>query len=262
MVLKNKNTKSYFQNGILWVGIISFMLCIGQTVLPSSSENSMPINADQGTRILTLKVSSIFPQDGAVLTNFPANFEIKVTRGGFPEQDARVQFWMIGGPHDPGAHNAFLTFTDSSGFAHLTLRNKNTLDPGLYIWHADAMKPGFRAGTSDTISFVIPPTVNKGISTTNGGTVSTDQKEYSVGKGNGESIVIHGSVNNYWLGQPIILKITSPDGKIVQLVTYGTYLGEFQTVYKLGQDSKLGPYTMTVYHNFVLSSTGSFYVVK
>ena len=210
---------------------------------------------------MTLKVSSISPQDGAVLTYFPANLEIKVTRGGFPVQGARVQFWMMGGLHDAEMHNAFLTMTDSSGYAHLTLLNQNTLDQGPYIWYADAIQPGFRSGSSKVISFTNPFTSTNGISTS-GGTVSTDQNEYSLVLGNGASVVIYGNINNYHLGQPIILKIRSPSGKTVQIVEYGSYLGAFQSIYKLGQNSELGPYTVTVYHNYVVSSTSKFHVVK
>jgi len=215
----------------------------------------------EGVTSMTLKVSLIFPQDGAVLTNFPANLEIKVTRGDMPVQGARVQFWMMGGLHDAEMHNAFLTVTDSSGYAHLTLLNQNTLDQGPYTWYADAIKPGFRGGASKVIVFINPFGNTNGISTS-GGTVSTDQNEYSIVPGNGASIVIHGNVNNYHLGQPIILKIKSPSGKTAQIVEYGTYLGAFQSVYKLGQNSELGRYSVTVSHNYSTSSTNEFHIVK
>jgi hypothetical protein len=223
---------------------------------PSSTITSNP----EWVTSMTLKVSTIYPEEGSVLTNFPANLEIKVTRGDFPVQGARVQFWMMGGSHDAGIHNAFLTTTDSSGHARLTLLNQNILDQGPYNWYADAIMPGFRAGASKVMTFFIPGTSTKGISTS-GGIVSTDQNKYSL-SGNGASVVIHGNVNNYHLGQPIILKIKSPSGKTVQIVEYGTYLGAFQSLYKLGQHSEPGPYTVTVHHNYAASSTSKFYVAK
>lgn len=265
MASKNENAKSHFQKKFLPAGIISLILflCLCQPVLPISHESTnstMTSNLDQVTS-MTLKVSSTFPQDGAVLTNFPANLEIKVTRGGFPVQGDRVQFWMMGGSHDAEMHNAFLTTTDSAGYARLTLLNQNTLDPGPYIWYADAMQPGFRAGASKVISFTNPFASSNGISAS-GGTVSTDQKKYFIAPDNGASVVIYGNVNNYHLGQPIILKIKAPSGKTVQMVEYGSYLGAFQGVYNLGQNSELGPYMMTVFHNYVVSSTSKFDVVK
>lgn len=210
---------------------------------------------------MTLKVCTTSPQEGAVLTNFPANLEVKVTRGGLPVQGVRVQFWMMGGSHDAEMHNAFLTMTDSSGNARLTLLNQNTLEPGTYIWYADAIVPGFKAGASKPISFIISSTNIKGISTY-GGKVSTDKNEYSISSSDVANVVIHGNVNGYHVGQPIILKIESPSGKTVQIVEYGTYLGTFQSVYKLGQDPKLGAYTVTVYYNYAVSSTSNFHVVK
>jgi len=237
-------------------------MCLCQPVLSSSgltqSTNSIMVSNPGSVTSLTLKVSSISPQDGTVLTNFPANLEIKVTRGSFPEPGARVQFWMMGGTHDAAMHNAFLTMTDSSGYAHLTLLNKNTLDPGSYVWYATATKPGFRGAASDTISFIIP-TDTKG-TLASAGTITTDKIEYSV-SGNG-NVVIHGTVNNYHMGQPIILKIKLPSGKTAQLVEYGTFLGAFQSVYKLGKNSELGSYTVTVYHSYVESSSSKFHTVK
>jgi hypothetical protein len=209
---------------------------------------------------LVLKVSSIYPPDGAVLTNFPVDLKIKVTRDGLSVQGARVQFWMMGGSHDMGMHNAFLTTSDSSGYANLILLNQNTLDQGPFMWYADASQPGFRGGASKVISFTNPFASMTGLSTS-GGTVSTDQNEYSL-SGNGESVIIHGNVNNYHSGQPIILKIKPPSGRTVQIVEYGTYLGAFQSVYVLGQYSELGTYTMTVYHNYVVSSISEFHVVR
>lgn len=210
---------------------------------------------------MTLKVSTIYPQDGTILKNFPVNLEVQVTRGNIPVQGARVQFWMMGGSHDTGMHNAFLTTTDSSGYARLTLLNQNTLDPGPYIWYADATQPGFKGGASRVISFTNPFASITGIPTS-GGIVSTDQNEYSPGSGNGATVVIHGNVNNYHSGQPIILKIKSPSGKTFQLVEYGSYLGVFQSVYKLGQNSELGKYSVTVTLNYFVSTTCEFHVVK
>jgi len=221
-----------------------------------SSSFTVPVWAES----LILKVSSISPPDGAVLTNFPVDLKIKVTRDGLSVQGARVQFWMMGGSHDMGMHNAFLTTSDSSGYANLILLNQNTLDQGPFMWYADASQPGFRGGASKVISFTNPFASMTGLSTS-GGTVSTDQNEYSL-SGNGESVIIHGNVNNYHSGQPIILKIKPPSGRTVQIVEYGTYLGAFQSVYVLGQYSELGTYTMTVYHNYVVSSTAEFHVLR
>lgn len=228
-------------------------------VLATSSSQSFAQSAGQPTS-MTLKVSAISPQDGVTLTHFPANLEVKVTRGGFPVEGARVQFWMQGGSHDSEMHNAFLTKSDSSGLAHLTLQNPNTLDEGQFIWYADAALPGFRGGASQVISFYNSFSSNK--ASILGGTVSTEQKEYSLGQDNGGIVAIFGNVNNYHLGEPIIIKITTSDGKTVQLYANGTYLGAFQTSYKLGQNSKLGTYTVTVYHKYVVSSTSTFHVVK
>jgi hypothetical protein len=266
VVLKNNNIKSYFQR-CLRAEIISlmFFLCLCQPALPSSYElvstDSTITSNPSGVTSVTLKVSVISPQDGAILKNFPANLEVKVTRGDIPVQGARVQFWMMGGSHDMEMHNAFLTTTDSSGYARLTLLNQNTLDSDQYIWYADATQPGFRGGASKVISFTNPFTSTNGIPTS-GGTVSTDQNEYSLGQGNGAAVLIHGNVNNYHSGQPIILKIKSPSGKTVQIVAYGSYLGAFQSVYKLGQNSELGQYSVTVAHNYFVSTTCGFHVMK
>jgi len=241
-------------------------LCLCQPVLPSSHESTSSTDSTITTNpgwvtSMTLKVSMISPQDGATLTNFPVNLEIQVTRGNIPVQGVRVQFWMMGGSHDTGIHNAFLTTTDSSGYARLTLLNQNTLDQGRYTWYADATQPGFKGGASKVISFTNPFGSTNGIPTS-GGTVSTDQNEYSLGIGNGATIAIHGNVNNYHSGQPIILKIKSPSGKTVQIVGYGSYLGAFQIVYKLGQNSELGRYSVTVTHNYFVSTTCEFHVIK
>ena len=267
MVSTSKST-NYFQKSSLSAVVISVMLCIClcQSAFPlsyesTSSTNSIATPSPGQVTSMTLKVSSIYPPEGSVLTNFPANLEVKVTRGGFPVQGARVQFWMMGGSHDAEMHNAILTMTDSSGTAHLTLLNQNTLEPSTYIWYADATKPGFRGGASKVISFIVPFAGAKG-APTSGGTVSTDKNVYSLVSGNGANVVIHGNVNMYHLGDPIILKIKSPSGKTVQLVEYGTYLGAFQSVYTLGPNSKLGTYTVTVYYDYSLSSTSKFDLIK
>jgi hypothetical protein len=225
----------------------------------SSVESTMTSNPGQVTS-MTLNVSTIYPQDKAVLTNFPVNLEIKVTLAGVPVPGARVQFWMMGGSHDAEMHNAFLTKTDSLGYARLTLLNQNTLDEGQYIWYADAIKPGFKGGASEVTSFTNPFSNANGF-LISGGTVSTNQNEYSM-LDNGTNVMIHGNVNNYHVGQPIILKVKSPNGKTIQIVVYGTYLGAFQSVYKLGQKSELGLYSVYVYHNYFLSTTSVFHVVK
>lgn len=264
---KNKNVKSYLQKRLL-SKLVSFLLCLClcQSAFAISSESTAThtsMSSDgKAASPLTLQVSSISPQDGAILTSFPTNLEIKVTRGDLPVQGATVQFWMEGGSVDAFMHNAGITLTDSSGYAHLALLNQNTLDPGRYIWYASALKAGFKGGSSKVISFVIPLTENNGTLTNSGATFGTDQLEYSVGSGNGVSVVIYGNVNNYHLGEPIIIKITSPSGKVIQLVAYGTYLGAFQTVYKLGQDSELGRYTLSLYHDQWISFTSIFYVIK
>ena len=237
-------------------------MCIFQLAVPLSYESTSTdsITNSGGSTSVTLKVSSIHPQDKAVLTNFPAHLEIKVTRGGYPVQGARVQFWMMGGSHDAEMHNVFSTITDSSGYACLTLLSQNTLDQGSYIWYADATMSGFRGGASPVISFINPFGSTNGIPTS-GGTVSTNQNEYfrSV---SGTSVLIHGNVNNYHLGEPIILKIKSPSGKTFQIMAYGSHLGAFQSTYKLGQNSELGKYSVTVTHNYFVSSTCEFHVVK
>ena len=268
MISKSKNTKPHFQKNLLSAGMVSLVLCMcfWQQALPPSYESKSSTDCTMTSKpgwvtSMTLKVCTISPQEGDVLTNFPTDLEVKVTRGGLPVQGVRVQFWMMGGSHDAEMHNAFLTMTDSSGNARLHLLNQNTLEPSRYMWYADAIMPGFKAGASKPISFVIPSSSTKGVSTY-GGKISTDKNEYSVLSGDGTKVVIHGNVNGYHLGEPIILKIESPSGKIVQMVQYGTYLGAFQNVYKLGQDSKLGSYTVTVYYNYVVSSSTNFHVVK
>ena len=225
--------------------------------LTAFSSQSFAQSTGQPTSV-TLKVSAISPQDGATLTHFPAKLEVKVTRGGFPVEGARVQFWMQGGTHDTKMHNAYLTRSDSSGLAYLTLQNPNTLDEGRFIWYADATLPSFRGGASKVISFYNSFSANK--ASISGGTVSTNQKEYSLG--NEVTISISGNVNNYHLGEAVIIEITPPAGKIDKLYPVVTYLGAFQTSYKLGQNSKLGSYTVTLYHNNVVSSTSTFHVVK
>ncbi|MDE1769434.1 MAG: hypothetical protein KGI28_02620 [Thaumarchaeota archaeon] len=230
---------------------------IASIILTTSSFQFFAQSAGQPTSV-TLKVSVISPQDGVTLTHFPTKLEVKVTRGGFPIEGARVQFWMQGGSHDADMHNAFLTKSDSSGLAYLTLQNPNTLDEGQFIWYADAILPGFRGGASQVISFYNSFSSNK--ASISGGNVSTDQKEYSLG--NGVDISISGNVNNYHLGEPVIIKITSPSGKIDGLYPVVSYLGAFQTPYNLGQNSKLGIYNVIVYHKYTVSSTSTFHVVK
>ena len=265
MVSKNNNTKSYFQKKFPSI-IISFILCacIFQLAFPSSYESASTdstITANpRGATSVTLKVSVVSPQDKAELSNFPAHLEVMVTRGGYPVQGARVQFWMMGGSHDVQMHNVFSTMTDSSGHARLTLLSQNTLDQGPYTWYADATMPGFRGGASTVISFTNPFGNTKGVLTSDG-TVSTNQNVYSRSV-NEVSVVIQGNVNNYHWGEPIILKIKSPSGKTFQIVEYGTYLGSFQSVYKLGQNSELGRYSVTVTHNYFSSTTSEFRVVK
>ncbi len=207
----------------------------------------------------TLKVTSIFPPDGYALRHFPANLTIQVTRGGIPEEGARVQFWMLGGSHDSNMHNAFLTVTDSSGYAYLRLLNQNILESGPYMWYASAIKPGFRGAASDVMIFYNSLSDDKKI-TSLGGVSSTDKKQYFIGQDS--DVKIYGNASHYHLGEPIIIKITEPSGKTVTLVEYGTYLGAFQTIYKLGPNSKSGSYAVTVYHFHVVSSTCSFYVIK
>jgi hypothetical protein len=265
MISKNRNTNSYFQKfPSTRIILIILCLCICQLAFPlshelASTDSTKIVNPGMATSV-TLKVSSISPQDKSVLTNFPAHLEVKVTRGGYPVQGARVQFWMMGGSHDAEMHNVFSTITDSSGHARLTLLGQNTLDQGPYIWYADATMPGFRGGASTVISFTNPFANTKGV-LTSGGTISTNQNVYSRSV-NGASVVIHGNVNNYHWGEPIILKIKSPSGKTFQIVEYGTYLGSFQSVYKLGQNSELGQYSVTVTHNYFASTTSEFHVVK
>ena len=221
--------------------------------VPALSENIIRNNP-----ILTLQVTTIFPQNGMILTNFPASLKVQVTRGGYPEQGATVQFWMQGGSRDAAMHNAFLTMTDSSGFAYLTLLNQNTLDPGYYNWHAGAIKAGFKGGSTSGSYFIIPSDHNKNFPS--GGTVSTDQKKYYIGLGNNVDVKISGNVNGYGLGSPIILKIISPS-KITKLVAYGTYLGAFQITYKLGNNSEVGAYKVTAFYKYGEFST-DFNVVK
>lgn len=267
MISKNNNRRRDFQKRFPVIGIISFMLfmSIFQPVLPSSYEStsSMDSITKSSPRVVssvTLKVSITSPQDKTVLTNFPAYLEVEVTRGGYPVQGARVQFWMMGGSHDTEMHNVFSTMTDSSGHARLTLLSQNTLDQGPYIWYADAIMPGFRGGASTVISFINPFSNTKGVLVPSS-TVTTDQNVYSRSV-NGVSVAIHGNVNNYHWGEPIILKIKSPSGKTYQIVEYGTYLGAFQSIYKLGPNSELGLYSLTASHNYFVYSTSEFQVTK
>lgn len=223
-----------------------------QYVTPPTPAVTTPSrNVMQNNAILTLQVIPIFPQDGAVLTNFPASIQIQVTRGGYPVQGATVQFWF-------GENNAGLTVTDSSGFAHLTLLNQNTLNPGYYSWHATAIKTGFKGGSTSSRTFIISSGNSMGLPS--GGTVSTDQKEYSVESGNNLSIKISGNVNGYHIGDAIILKVISPNGKATQIVARGTYLGAFQTAYTLASNS--GIYTVTAFYKYNVFATCTFNIVK
>ncbi|MDE1829197.1 MAG: hypothetical protein KGI25_02625, partial [Thaumarchaeota archaeon] len=202
------NTKSYSQRFLLPV-IVVFAVCLFlcHPAFAHLSESTISISSandqNQSTGILTLQASLISPRNGDVLVNFPANLEVKVTRGGVPVEGARVQFWMEGGSTDAAMHNAGLTMTNSSGYANLVLQNQNTLDPGQYIWYATATKKGFKGGSSQTFFFVIPSNLNN--VSNSFGTVSTDKKEYSIVEGNVTSVIIFGNVNNYHLGQPISL---------------------------------------------------------
>ena len=232
------------------------MTCIilaGTLIFPADALTLPSRNFIQDNPILTLQVIPIFPQDGAVLTNFPASIQIQVTRGGHPVQGATVQFWF-------GEHNAGLSVTDSSGFAQLTLLNQNTLVPGYYSWHATAIKTGFKGGSTSSRTFVISSGNSLGLPS--GGTVSTDLKEYSINPGNNLSIKISGNVNGYHIGDAIILKIISPNGKLTQLVARGTYLGAFQTGYTLTDKSEAGFYTVIAFYKYNVFATSTFNVVK
>ena len=211
--------------------------------------------------VLTLQVSPVAPGDGETLTSFPSFLEIKVTRGGLPVSGARVQFWMEGGTADAAMHNAGLAMTDSSGSASIMLLDQNTLDQGHYIWYASASKPGLRGASSPIRSFVIVFNVGKAVSSS-GGTISTDNHAYTEEKGKALLVRIRGNVNHYHLGQPITLEIRTPSGKDVQIVTYGTYLGAFQTIYDAGMHPASGLYEVTAFHNHSVSATCTFYLVK
>ena len=223
----------------------------GQYVVLTNAATLPSRNFMQDNAVLTLQVIPIFPQEGAVLTNFPASIQIQVTRGSHPVQGATVQFWFE-------EHNVGLTVTDSSGFAYLTILNKNTLDPGYYSWHATAIKTGFKGGTTSSRTFIISSGNSMGLPS--GGTVSTDQKEYSVESGNNLSIKISGNVNGYHIGDAITLKVISPNGKATQIVARGTYLGAFQTVYTLTSNS--GIYTVTAFYKYNVFATCTFNIVK
>lgn len=259
---------TYLQSKIISIWMIPLVLIFyaGQPALALSYpyEVPIPVSSDEGqaTGILTLQVLPIAPTAGSVLTNFPAILEILVSRGGLPVQGVTVQFWMEGGSTDTAMHNAGLTSTDSSGYARLALQNQNTLDAGQYIWYASAYKAGFKGGSSQVVSFTVPFIRNENIPAMLGGTVTTDKKDYSIVAGIGASIIISGYVNNYHQGQPIILEITSPSGKSIQLVTFGTYLGEFKLVFKAGQNSMTGSYVVTGYYNNFTHLTTSFNIVK
>jgi len=218
------------------------------TIIPVGTPNVMRDN-----NILILQVVPIFPKNGMILTSFPASLQVQVTRGGFPEQGAYVQFWF-------GEHNAGETYSDSSGYAYLTLLNQNTLYPGYYSWHATAIKTGFRGGSTSSNYFIIASDNTVGVSP--GGTVSIDKKEYFIGKGVNLDVKISGNVNGYNLGDAVILKIISPTGKVTQLVARGTYLGAFQAIYMLGDNSEAGVYTVTAFYKYSVFFTDTFSVVK
>lgn len=209
-------------------------------------------NMMQSNPILTLQVIPIFPKNGMILTNFPTSLKVQVTRGGYPVEGAIVQFWFE-------EHNAYLTTSDSSGFAYLTLLNQNTLDPGYYSWHATAIKTGFRGGSTSSNYFIISSSNNKNLPS--GGNVYTDQKNYYIGHGNNIVVKISGNVNGYYLGDAIILKIIS-SSKTIQLVARGTYLGAFQITYNLGDNSEVGVYTVTAFYKYSVFSTSTFNVIK
>ena len=240
--------------------IFPILFLTGVILVSINTLYTIPAASAQTT---TLQVASIYPQDGATLTNFPASIQVQVTSGGTPVQGAQVQFWFA-------EYNGGSTVTDLAGYGYLTLLNPNTLDPGYYSWHAIAIKTGFRGGTTGSHFFFIPANGTKISSPPNmqnktislGGTICTDQKEYLIGQEMNEGVRISGNVNNYHLGQPIVLEIKSPSGKVAQLVAYGTFLGAFQTVYELGQNSEAGQYTITAYHNYDVFSTIVFDVVK
>jgi len=226
----------------------------GQYMTPTTATvTTTSRNVMQNNAVLTLQVIPIFPQEGAILTNFPASIQIQVTRGGYPVQDVRVQFWF-------GENNAGLTVTDSSGYAYLTLLNQNTLDPGYYSWHATATKTGFKGGSTSSRTFIISSGNSLGLPS--GGTVSTDKKEYYIIPGNNLSVKISGNVNGYHIGDAIILKVVSPDGKVTQSVARGTYLGAFQTNYTLTNNSEAGVYTVTAFYKYNVFATSTFNVVK
>ena len=234
--------KSNFQIGIILVLLTSYALI------------SLPLaNAIQNNAILTLRANTIFPENGMILTSFPTSLQIQVTRGGQPEPGAYVQFWF-------GEHNVGFSTTDSSGNAYLTLLNQNTLYAGYYTWHATAIKAGFRGGATSSSYFII--TSGNTVGLASGGTASTDKKEYLITHGISQAVKISGNVNGYELGDAIILKITSPSGKVTQLVARGTYLGAFQTTYNLGDDSEVGTYTMTALYKYSVFSTNTFSVLK
>ena len=220
--------------------------------LVTPSVTALSDNMVQNNNILVLQVSPIFPKNGMILKDFPTSLKVQVTRGGFPVEGAIVQFWF-------GEHNAFLTKSDSSGFAYLTLLSQNTLPSGYYSWHATAIKTGFRGGSTLSNYFIISSNDNNNLSS--GGTVSTDKKNYFIGNGKIVDVKISGNVNSYYLGDAIILKIISPS-KTIQLVARGTYLGAFQTTYNLGDNSEVGFYTVTAFYKYNVFSTATFTVIK
>ena len=236
--------------------LITYAILAGTAIFSSNVIASLPdayaINL-MPNNILTMQAIPIFPPDGAVLTSFPASIKVLVTRGGYPVEGALVQFWF-------GEYNAGVTYTDSSGFAYLTLLNPSTLNPGYYSWHAIATKTGFKGGTTASRYFVVSSGNN--IGQPSSGTISTDKGQYFLEPGNRLSVKISGNVNGYYLGDAIILKVTSPDGKVTQLVARGTYLGAFQILYPLPNNSVAGVYTVTAFYKYNVFSTIAFNVIK
>lgn len=266
-VMQKRHMARIYLQGIIFatVAISLVWVCCNQFVVASQPSHAVleatSANLGMEDSIMTLQVTPISPQNGGVLTDFPARLEIQVTRGGLPVGGAHVQFWMEGGTADAAMHNAGLAMTNSSGFAGLTLPNKDTLDAGQYVWYATAYKAGAKSASSSISFFVVPP--NGGIGNKiPGGTVLTDKAEYQGGQENGIRVKIYGTVNHYHLGQPIVIKISLPKGRQAQMVSYGTYLGAFQTTFYLGAHPDIGSYLVNVYHDNYLSAEGIFRVVR
>jgi len=227
------------------------MICIsvsGEKIYPAAIAFSN--NTTQNNNSLTLQVVSLYPQNGMILTNFPTSLKVQVTRGGYPVEGATIQFWF-------GEHNAYLTTSDASGLAYLTLLNQNTLTSGYYSWHATAIKTGFRGASTSSSYFIISPSNNNNLLSE--GTIYTDKTKYYVG--HDDVVKIFGNVNGYYLGDAIILKIIS-HSKTTQLVARGTYLGAFQINYNLEDAPEEGIYTITAFYKYNKFSTTTFTVVE